>query len=170
MRVRYPLAVILSTVCAVALTGLGLGGAAVASAASAPALTSVTVPTCQLASPETITGVQFVNNQFVNGTWKYSTGVACTANLGDIALYEELDLNGVKVDSKLKNFTGVARNLDAITSSVPCAVCNGTWVFKWGQILKAPSGGFMFTGALPGCIILQSGLYELCVQTKTVTL
>ncbi len=169
MRIRYSLAMVVSTVCAVALTGMGLGGAAVASAAPAPALMSVAVPTCQLASPETINGVQFVNGQFVNGTWTYSTGVACTANLGDIALYEELDLNGVKVHSKLKNFTGVARPLDAITANVPCSVCNGTWVFKWGQILKAPAG-FMFTGAMAGCVILQSGLYELCVQTRTVTL
>jgi hypothetical protein len=170
MRARHQLAVVVSTVCA-AVLGVGVLGVAApaAAVAAAPGVVRVTAPLCQIASPENITGAMFVNNQFVNGTWHYSTGVACTSNIGDIALYEELDLNGTKVDSKLKGFTGAPHNLDAITSNVPCAVCNGTWVFKWGQILKAPAG-FNFTSPPTGCVLLQSGLYQLCVQTRTVTL
>jgi len=155
------------------LTGL-LGWAVPAAALPArsggsAAGSSVTVPVCQIGSPETITGAQFVNSQFVNGTWSYATGVACTSNLADIALYEELDLNGTKVDSRTEGFTGTARDIAAITSSYFCAECNGTWLFKWGQILKAPSG-LMFTSASAGCVLLDSGIYEACVQTKTVTL
>ncbi|MDQ1398108.1 MAG: hypothetical protein QOF81_733 [Acidimicrobiaceae bacterium] len=167
MRARHPLAVVLSAACALVL---GVAGPAAASVGHRSALAVVAPPACQIASPENITGAMLVNNQIVNGTWKYSTGVACGGSaLADIALYEELDFNGVKVDSKLKNFTGVARNLDAITSSVHCNVCNGTWLFKWGQILQAPSG-FMFTNPPAGCVVLQNGLYQLCVQTKTVVL
>lgn len=163
MPARRPLALVLSAVCTVLL---GLAGTTTASAAPRVARA---LPTCQLASPEKFTGAMLSNNQVINGTWTYSTGAACTSNVADIALYEELDLNGTKVDSKLKNFTGVPRQLDAITSTFHCAVCNGTWVFKWGQILQAPAG-VMFTGPPAGCVVLSNGLYQVCVQTKTVTI
>jgi hypothetical protein len=148
---------------------LGLAAPAAASS-NHPTVVSAVPPACQIASPEDITGAMFVNNQIVNGNWKYSTGVACAGSaVADIALYEELDFNGTKIDSRLRNFTGVARNLDAITSTVHCNVCNGTWLFKWGQIIKAPSG-FMFSSPPSSCIVLQNGLYELCVQTKSINL
>jgi hypothetical protein len=168
MGTRRWLAVAVTTVCAGVL-GVAAPAWAAPAAPAAPASPAVTLPTCQIASPENITGAALVNNQIVNGTWHYSTGVACTANIADIALYEELDFNGIKVDSKLKGFTGVARPLDAITSNVACSVCSGTWVFKWGQILKALPG-FMFTTPPTGCVVLQNGLYQVCVQTRTVTL
>src|ERR1700722_9039793 len=73
------------------------GAAVVASLASRSTAAAVVAPMCQIGSPESITGVQFVNGQFDNGTWTYSTGAACTSNVADMALYEELDFNGTKV-------------------------------------------------------------------------
>jgi hypothetical protein len=130
---------------------------------------TVAGPTCNITDPENITGVSFVNNQFVNGTWNYATGVSCNLRVADIALFEQLNLNGTKVDSKLKNFTGVPHSSDAILSQHACAVCNGTWTFLWGQIIEAQSG-VMFTSAPTGCVTLQNGLFLVCVETKTVTI
>lgn len=189
MRPRHPLAIVVSAAClvmvalagpatAVPLAHAALLGNAVRlgdTAALGDAVTlgqaaAASTPMCVIASPENIVGAQFVDNQTVNGTWTYSTGVACsTGNLADIALYEELDFNGTKVNSQLKNFTGVPRNLDAITLSFHCAVCTGTWKFLWGQVMKAPTG-FLFVTPPSGCILVNNGAYELCVQTKTVTL
>ncbi len=84
--------------------------------------------------------------------------------------YEQLDLNATLVSSKTKGFTGVARDLDAITATFHCASCDGTWLFKWGQILEAPGRRRCSSPRRPGCVVLDSGLYEVCVQTKTVTL
>jgi len=161
MRVR-PMAVTFLAVTAV-LLGLASPAGAVATR------TAATVPACTIASPEKISGAEFENGQFVNGTWTYSTGVACTADIGDIALYEELDFNGVKVNSKSQGFTGVPKDVAVITSTYFCAQCNGTWLFKWGQILEAPAG-FTFTTAQAGCVLAYSGLIEECVQTRTVVL
>jgi hypothetical protein len=164
VRPRHPLAVVVSVACSAVLA---LASPAIAVPLSHPTTAG---PTCELASPEGITGAQLVNDQTVNGTWTYSTGVACTSgNLADIALYEQLDYNGTEVNSMLKGFTGVARDLDAITSTYHCAVCNGTWMFEWGQILKAPAG-VMFVTPPAGCVLSDGGVYEICVETKTVTL
>lgn len=167
MRPRHPLVVALATACTLVLAF----ASPVAAGSSRPqALRVATAPQCIFAALENITGATLVNNQIVNGTWKYSNGAACSGSpLADIALYEELDFNGVKVDSKFKGFTGMPRNLDAITSSVHCNVCNGTWFFKWGQVIVAPSG-FMFTNPTAGCVLQQNGLYELCAETKAVVL
>jgi hypothetical protein len=167
MRPRHRFAVVLFAVSAVVLA---VAAPAIASAAPLAAKAAATTPMCDLASPEAINGAQFVNNETVNGTWTYSTGVACASgNLADIALYEQVDFNGAKVSSLLKGFTGVARDLDAITTTYHCAVCTGTWLFEWGQILKAPAG-LSFVSPPAGCVVVDSGLYEVCVQTKTVTL
>ncbi|MGH9127226.1 MAG: hypothetical protein ACRDZ8_21265 [Acidimicrobiales bacterium] len=144
----------------------------VAAAVPASALTStqsVVTPTCDIASPESIKGAQFMNGSFVNGTWSYATGAGCTSDVADMALYEQLDFNGTKVDSKYKGFTGVPRSLDAIISSYFCATCNGTWTFIWAQVLEASSGA---TWASPpaGCINEDNALFRVCVETKTVTL
>lgn len=165
MRSRHPLAAVV-TIATAALLAL----ASPAIAAPFTQRVAAAVPMCVIASPESIVGAQFTNNQTVNGTWKYSTGVACSSgNLADIALFEQLELNGTKVDSQLKNFTGVPRALDAITSLFHCAVCTGTWLFEWGQVMKAPAG-LLFVTPPAGCFLVDGGVYEVCVQTKTVTL
>jgi hypothetical protein len=156
------------TLC-IALVAWATPAAAGPASRGAPAIASAAVPNCQVGSPESIGGVNFVNGIFENGTWSYATGVACTANIADIALYEQLDFNGAKVNSAFKGFTGSARDIDAIISSYACSSCNGTWLFIWGQIMKAPSG-ISFTSPPSGCVVEDSGLYEVCVQTKSVTL
>lgn len=153
----------------VALLGWAAPAAAGPASGAVPATVSATVPNCQVGSPESLGGVQFVNGTFENGTWSYATGVACTNNIADIALYEQLDFNGKKVNSAFKGFTGTARDIDAIVSSYPCSTCNGTWLFIWGQIMKAPSG-VAFTSPPSGCVVEDGGVYEVCVQTKSVTL
>ncbi len=65
------LAVVTSAACALVLGVFGLAGVATA-APPRPSATVVNGPTCTIASPETITGATFVNNQFVNGTWHYA--------------------------------------------------------------------------------------------------
>jgi len=167
MRVRGPLAVALISICTVVI-----GVAAPAGASTRTRTTTVTTtagPTCHIYDPEAITGAMLVNNQLVNGTWIYATGVQCTSEVGDIALYEELDFNGTKVDSKYQPFTGVARSKDAILKQTPCAVCNGTWKFVWAQVIKATSG-FSFVNPPMGCVLYGNGLYLVCVETSTVTL
>jgi hypothetical protein len=159
MRLRGVLAVVMGAVCVVVMGVAAPAGAAPKAAPGA---------TCQIADPENITGAMFVNNQFVNGTWNYATGVKCGFQAADIALFEQLNLNGNKVDSKLLGFTGVPRVADAILSQHTCAVCTGTWQFLWGQIVKAPTG-FTFTSPPSGCVTVQNGVYLVCVQTKTVT-
>jgi hypothetical protein len=153
----------------VALLSTVLVGVAAPAGAAGTARVVAAATMCHIYDPENITGSMFVNNQIVNGTWNYATGVQCPFKVADMALYEQLNRNGTKVDSMLKNFNGVARQADAILSEYHCAVCNGTWTFTWGQILKAPVG---LTWASPpsGCITEQNGLYLACVQTTSVTL
>ena len=169
MRSVRSLALVLAGL-VVLVTGVAAPAGA-AGQAGASGLGGVTVagPTCNITAPENITGVSFVNNQFVNGTWNYAAGVSCDLRVADIALFEQLNLNGTKVDSKLKNFTGVPRRSDAILSQHACAVCNGTWTFLWGEIIQAQSG-VLFTTPPTGCVILRNGLFLVCVETKTVTL
>lgn len=147
---------------------IGVASPAGASVRSAPAVTTAG-PTCHVYDPEANTGATLVNNQLVNGLWTYATGVQCTSNVADIALYEELDLNGTKVDSKYQGFTGVARKADAILKQTPCPVCNGTWKFTWAQVIQATSG-FNFVSPPAGCVLMGNGLYLVCVETKVVTL
>lgn len=164
MPARRLLPVAVTFVCVLVM---GVVGPAVG--AGAVERTTEPGPTCQIADPETIVGAMFVNGQFVNGTWDYATGVGCSSNVADIALFEQLDLNGTKVNSAIKGFTGVARKADAILSQFPCTSCDGTWEFIWGQVVEAPTGT-SFVSAPSGCVLEQSGHYLVCVQTKTVTL
>ena len=160
MRVRHPLALVVSVATAVSATCLLVLGVATPAFATPSLVAAVaTGPVCQISSPASIAG----------GVWTYSTGAICTSNVADMVFYEELDRNGVKVDSKLKGLTGVARSSDAITSSYACSPCTGTWVVKWGQILKAPANT-MFVNPSAGCIVLIQGQYQLCVQIKTIVL
>ena len=145
---------------------IGMAAPARADVLSAP---QVVTPTCQIGSPESLSGTQFVNGSFVNGTWTYATGAGCTSDIADMALYEELDFNGTKVNSKYKGFTGMARSLDAIVTSYFCATCNGTWRFIWAQVLEAPSG-VTWASAPAGCINEDANRFRVCVEIKTVTL
>jgi hypothetical protein len=163
MRFRASLAVAVASFCAIVL------GVAAPAGAAVRAPNAATAASCRAISPENITGAQLVNNQIVHGTWTYATGVLCSSNVTDIALYEELDFNGTKVNSKTKGFTGTPHRTDAIQSQYVCAACNGTWKFVWGQIIQAPSG-FTFTSPPTGCVLVQGGVYLFCVETKTVTL
>ncbi|MDQ6615300.1 MAG: hypothetical protein M3083_11275 [Actinomycetota bacterium] len=167
MPTRHRFALVAAAAWVVSLGLASPARAVVPETATAPK--AAAAPACQIASPESFSGAMFVNNQIVNGRWTYATGIACTSNLGDIALYQELDFNGTKVDSRSRPFTGVARPYDAIAAFVHCAVCNGHWHFVWGQALKAPSG-FTFTNPIAGCVVVANGAYQLCVQTKDVTL
>src|SRR5215472_16414518 len=100
MRPRRQSSVVLPFLAAVSLTAACLLGWAPPAGASGR-LAAVVDPGCITGSVENMLGAQLVNNQIVNGTWRYATGVACGgSNVADIALYEELDFNGVKVDSK----------------------------------------------------------------------
>jgi hypothetical protein len=173
MRAR-PLAAVVFAACALLL---GLATPTVASAAPAqPRVATVgavaavvAAPACVTAGLESLSNTAFINGQFLHGTWTYATGISCSAPQADLALGEVLQHNGVRVASKFKGFTGVARSIDAITQSVRCAVCNGTWLITWAQVMKAPSGT-LFSTPPAGCTLVQGGAYEQCVETKTVTL
>lgn len=150
-----------------AVVVMGVVGPAVT--AGAAEATTTPGPTCQIADPETIVGATYVNGEFVNGTWDYATGVECSSTVADIALFEQLDLNGTTVNSDLKGFTGTPRTADAILSQYACANCNGTWELIWGQIVEAPTGTTFVTPP-SGCVADDGGEYLVCVETKTVTL
>lgn len=144
--------------------------AAAAPAGAMPENPRVTViPTCSIAGPHGLVGSQFTGGTTVNGTWYYAVGVVCSANVADIALYAEIAHNGVKVDSHLKNFTGMPRSVDN-EGYFPsaCAQCAGTWTFTFGEILQAPAGFTWTTSA--GCAAVSGGLYLFCVQQQTETI
>jgi hypothetical protein len=146
---------------AVGLIGLVVAGAAPAGAT--PRAPATTVPTCSIATPHGLIGSSFLNGKTVNGTWYYAVGVVCNANVGDIALYDEIDYQGMKVESHTKGFTGTPHSQDNEGYfPVPCAVCSGTWTFVTGEILKAPAGFTWVSSG--GCVALSSGLYLFCVQ------
>lgn len=85
--------------------------------------------------------------------------------IADMAFQIALSQNGRQVQFREKNFTGVPRAYDELTSTYFCLYCHGTWLIKWGQLLEAPPG--YVWAPTPPCQTLLDPRFLACIEQAT---